>query len=264
MSEKIIHLLDIRTATRAAARVPEQPIPATGRLLDTRDRAVRDLRISVTDRCNFRCIYCMPKSVFDKDYPYLARSELLSFEEIERIARLFVAHGVNKLRITGGEPLLRKDIEKLIERLARLPVELTLTTNGALLPQKSRALRDAGLSRVTVSLDAIDDATFRAMNDVDFPVARVLEGIDAAHAAGPQRGALVFMGATNYAAEDQHGRQARHQRSRHRADGAPLQGQRPHRALHRVHGRRLQQWLEDGRSAAQQRRHRAHPRRNAA
>lgn len=184
MSEKIIHLLDTRTVARAAAVVPEQGIPATGRLLDTRGRAVRDLRISVTDRCNFRCIYCMPKSVFDKDYPYLARSALLSFEEIERIATLFVAHGVNKLRITGGEPLLRKDIEKLIERLARLPVELTLTTNGALLAQKARALRDAGLTRVTVSLDAIDDTTFRQMNDVDFPVSRVLDGIEAAHAAG--------------------------------------------------------------------------------
>ena len=184
MSEKIIHLLDTRTATRAAALIPAQAIPATGRLDDTRGRAVRDLRISVTDRCNFRCVYCMPKSVFDKDYPYLARAELLSFEEIERIAKLFVAHGVNKLRITGGEPLLRKNIERLIERLARLPVELTLTTNGTLLPQKARALRDAGLSRVTVSLDAMDDDTFRRMNDVDFPVSQVLEGIDAAHAAG--------------------------------------------------------------------------------
>jgi cyclic pyranopterin phosphate synthase len=184
MSEKIIHLLDTRTATRAAALIPAQAIPATGRLDDTRGRPVRDLRISVTDRCNFRCVYCMPKSVFDKDYPYLARAELLSFEEIERIAKLFVAHGVNKLRITGGEPLLRKNIERLIERLARLPVELTLTTNGTLLPQKARALRDAGLSRVTVSLDAMDDDTFRRMNDVDFPVSQVLEGIDAAHAAG--------------------------------------------------------------------------------
>ncbi|HEY9194086.1 MAG TPA: GTP 3',8-cyclase MoaA [Methyloversatilis sp.] len=185
MSEKIIHLLDTRTVANAgAALVPAQPIPATGLLVDTRGRAVRDLRISVTDRCNFRCIYCMPKSVFDKDYPYLARSALLSFEEIERIARLFVAHGVNKLRITGGEPLLRKNVEQLIERLARLPVEITLTTNGVLLPQKARALRDAGLSRVTVSLDAMDDPTFRLMNDVDVPVGQVLDGIEAAHAAG--------------------------------------------------------------------------------
>lgn len=199
MSEKIIHLLDIRTAGRTAARVPETPIPATGTLLDTRGRAVRDLRISVTDRCNFRCVYCMPKEVFDKDYPYLARTELLSFEEIERIARIFVAHGVNKLRITGGEPLLRKDVEKLIERLAKLPVELTLTTNGALLKQKARALRDAGLTRVTVSLDAIDDPTFRMMNDVDFPVARVLEGIDAAHAVGlaPVKVNMVVKRGTN-------------------------------------------------------------------
>ena len=185
MSEKIIHLLDTRTVANAGvARVPAQPVPATGLLVDTRGRAVRDLRISVTDRCNFRCIYCMPKSVFDKDYPYLARSALLSFEEIERIARLFVAHGVNKLRITGGEPLLRKNVEQLIERLARLPVEITLTTNGVLLPQKARALRDAGLSRVTVSLDAMDDPTFRLMNDVDVPVGQVLDGIEAAHAAG--------------------------------------------------------------------------------
>lgn len=199
MSEKIIHLLDIRTAGRAAAVVPATPIPATGTLLDTRGRPVRDLRISVTDRCNFRCIYCMPKEVFDKDYPYLARRELLSFEEIERIARIFVAHGVNKLRITGGEPLLRKDVEKLIERLAKLPVELTLTTNGALLKQKARALREAGLTRVTVSLDAIDDPTFRMMNDVDFPVERVLEGIDAAHAAGltPVKVNMVVKRGTN-------------------------------------------------------------------
>lgn len=199
MSEKIIHLLDTRTAARTAAVVPEHPIPATGRLDDTRGRAVRDLRISVTDRCNFRCVYCMPKSVFDKDYPYLARAELLSFEEIERIATLFVAHGVNKLRITGGEPLLRKNIEQLIERLARLPVEITLTTNGTLLPQKARALRDAGLTRVTVSLDAMDDDTFRRMNDVDFPVSQVLEGIDAAHAAGlaPVKVNMVVKRGTN-------------------------------------------------------------------
>jgi cyclic pyranopterin phosphate synthase len=184
MSEKIIHLLDTRTASRPAPVVPAQPIPAVGRLEDVRGRAVRDLRISVTDRCNFRCVYCMPKSVFDRNYPYLARADLLSFEEIERVARLFVAHGVNKLRITGGEPLLRKNLEQLIERLARLSVDITLTTNGTLLPQKARTLRDAGLTRITISLDTLDDDTFRRMNDVDFPVSEVLRGIDAAEAAG--------------------------------------------------------------------------------
>jgi len=153
--------------------------------LDTRGRALHDLRISVTDRCNFRCVYCMPKDVYGRDYPFLAQPDLLTFEEIERVARAFVALGVRKLRLTGGEPLLRRHLERLVEMLARIPgVDLTLTTNGALLAKKARALRDAGLARVTVSLDALDDATFRAMNDVDFPVGRVLEGIDAAAAAG--------------------------------------------------------------------------------
>lgn len=146
---------------------------------------MRDLRISVTDRCNFRCVYCMPKTVFGRDYPFLQRMELLSFEEIERIARLFVAQGVRKIRLTGGEPLLRRDIERLIGLLAAIPgLELTLTTNGSLLPQRARALRDAGLKRVTVSLDALDDEVFKRMNDVGFPVAQVLEGIAAAEAAG--------------------------------------------------------------------------------
>jgi cyclic pyranopterin phosphate synthase len=154
-------------------------------LLDTLGRPVRDLRISITDRCNFRCVYCMPKTVFGRDYPFLPRADLLSFEEIARVARVFVARGVKKLRLTGGEPLLRHHVEKLIELLAAIPgLELTLTTNGSLLPQKSAALRAAGLKRVTVSLDALDDAVFRRMNDVDFPVARVLEGIEAAAAAG--------------------------------------------------------------------------------
>ncbi len=152
---------------------------------DTLGRPVRDLRISVTDRCNFRCTYCMPKSVFGRDYAFLPRKELLTFEEIERVARAFVHHGVEKIRITGGEPLLRRDLERLVEQLAALgDLDLTLTTNGALLPRKAQLLRDAGLSRVTVSLDSLDDATFRAMNDVDFPVDDVLEGIDAAAAAG--------------------------------------------------------------------------------
>jgi cyclic pyranopterin phosphate synthase len=151
---------------------------------DTFGRPLRDLRISVTDRCNFRCVYCMPREVFGHDYRFLDRKELLSFEEIARVAGVFVGLGVRKLRITGGEPLVRRDLERLITMLAELDVDLTLTTNGSLLPQKAQALADAGLKRVTVSLDSLDDATFRAMNDADFPVARVLEGIDAAAAAG--------------------------------------------------------------------------------
>jgi cyclic pyranopterin phosphate synthase len=151
---------------------------------DTLGRPLRDLRISVTDRCNFRCVYCMPKEVFGRDHTFLERRELLTFEEIERLARIFVTHGVEKIRITGGEPLVRRHLERLIAQLAALDVDLTLTTNGSLLPQKAQALRDAGLRRITVSLDSLDDATFRAMNDVDFPVARVLEGIEAAAAVG--------------------------------------------------------------------------------
>jgi cyclic pyranopterin phosphate synthase len=152
---------------------------------DTLGRPLRDLRISVTDRCNFRCVYCMPKEVFGRDYHFLPRAELLTFEEIERVARVFVGLGVTKLRITGGEPLLRRDLESLVERLAALgELDLTLTTNGALLAQKAKALADAGLTRVTVSLDSLDDEVFRAMNDVDFPVARVLSAIDAAADAG--------------------------------------------------------------------------------
>jgi cyclic pyranopterin phosphate synthase len=149
-------------------------------------RPVRDLRISVTDRCNFRCVYCMPKEVFGRDYRFLERRELLTFEEIERLARAFVHHGVNKLRITGGEPLIRRDLEHLIELLRGLGdgLDLTLTTNGSLLPAKAAALKAAGLDRVTVSLDSLDDEVFRAMNDVDFPVAKVLAGIEAAAEAG--------------------------------------------------------------------------------
>jgi cyclic pyranopterin phosphate synthase len=177
----------------AAGAVPRVPVGAPapdGRLADRRGRALHDLRISVTDRCNFRCTYCMPRSVFDRDYAFLPQRELLSFEEITRVAAIFARHGVEKLRLTGGEPLLRKDVERLIAMLAQLStpdgraLDLTLTTNGSLLPKKARALRDAGLKRVTVSLDSLDDTVFRAMNDVDFPVERVLEGIDAAQAAG--------------------------------------------------------------------------------
>jgi GTP 3',8-cyclase len=153
-------------------------------VLDTLQRPLRDLRISVTDRCNFRCTYCMPKEVFGRDYRFLDRRELLTFEEIARVARVFVGLGTRKIRITGGEPLVRRGLEQLVEQLATLDVDLTLTTNGSLLAAKAQALADAGLKRVTVSLDALDDATFRALNDVDFPVDRVLEGIDAAVAAG--------------------------------------------------------------------------------
>lgn len=189
MGESIIPLADLRYAAERP-RVPEQPLPPTGLLSDRLGRPLRDLRISVTDRCNFRCSYCMPKEVFDRDYRFLPQSSLLSFEEITRTARLFVAHGVTKLRLTGGEPLLRKHLEVLIAQLAELrtpdgqPLDITLTTNGSLLERKAQALRDAGLKRVTVSLDALDDATFRRMNDVDFPVADVLRGIEAAQRAG--------------------------------------------------------------------------------
>ncbi|MBI4171753.1 MAG: radical SAM protein, partial [Actinobacteria bacterium] len=149
---------------------------------DSLGRPLRDLRISVTDRCNFRCVYCMPKDVFGRDHPFMDRKELLSFEEIVRVARAFAAHGVRKVRITGGEPLLRRDLERLVEGLAAIDGihDLTLTTNGALLVQKADVLASAGLTRVTVSLDSLDDATFRAMNDMDFPVSKVLAGIEAA------------------------------------------------------------------------------------
>ena len=153
-------------------------------LLDTFGRPLRDLRISVTDRCNFRCVYCMPKEVYGRDHAFLERRQLLSFEEIARVAKVFVDRGVQKIRITGGEPLVRRDLERLVAQLSALDVDLTLTTNGSLLPQKAQLLADAGLRRVTVSLDSLDDGQFRALNDVDFPVDRVLEGIAAATAAG--------------------------------------------------------------------------------
>jgi cyclic pyranopterin phosphate synthase len=154
---------------------------------DALGRPLHDLRISVTDRCNFRCTYCMPKEVFGGDFAFLRRDELLTFEEIARLARLFVQHGVQKVRLTGGEPLLRRDLERLIEQLAVIDglEDIALTTNGSLFTrEKARALKAAGLRRVTVSLDALDDAVFRAMNDVDFPVARVLAAIDAGAEAG--------------------------------------------------------------------------------
>jgi GTP 3',8-cyclase len=188
MSERVIPLVD--------QRHPSLPLPAVGphalsaAPLDGLNRPLTDLRISVTDRCNFRCSYCMPKEVFDKDYAYLPQSHLLSFEEITRLAKVFVGRGVRKIRLTGGEPLLRKNIEILIAQLAALrtldgqQLDLTLTTNGSLLARKAQSLKDAGLQRVTVSLDGLDDAIFRTMNDVDFPVDEVLKGIEAAKAAG--------------------------------------------------------------------------------
>jgi len=162
-------------------------VPAPGRqvLADTRGRPLRDLRVSVTDRCNFRCTYCMPKEVFGKDFQFLERNQLLSFGEIHRLVRIFRDHGVHKIRITGGEPLVRRKLERLIEMLAYWSdLDLTLTTNGSLLKQTARSLKDAGLKRITVSLDSLDDAVFRAMNDVDFPVAKVLEGIEEATTVG--------------------------------------------------------------------------------
>jgi GTP 3',8-cyclase len=153
---------------------------------DSLGRPLRDLRISVTDRCNFRCVYCMPKEVFGRDFRFLARRELLTFEEITRLARVFVALGAEKLRLTGGEPLVRRDLERLVGLLAGIEGvrEIAMTTNGALLAAKAQALKEAGLGRVSVSLDSLDDEVFQAMNDVGFSVARVLEGIEAAAAVG--------------------------------------------------------------------------------
>jgi cyclic pyranopterin phosphate synthase len=180
--------------------------------LDTFGRPLRDLRISVTDRCNFRCVYCMPKEVYGRDHRFLDRRELLSFEEIARVARVFVDAGVRKLRITGGEPLVRRDLERLIDQLAALEVDLTLTTNGSLLTRMAQPLADAGLTRVTVSLDSLDDTQFRALNDVDFPVQKVLDGIEAAHQAGlPVKVNAVVKCGVN---EDQIVPMARHFRER--------------------------------------------------
>ena len=154
-------------------------------LTDKLQRPLRDLRISVTDRCNFRCVYCMPKEAFGRDHAFLGRDQLLTFEEIAHLARIFSSLGVKKVRITGGEPLLRRDLERLVAMLAAIPgLDLTMTTNGSLLAEKAQVLRDAGLRRVTVSLDSLDDGVFRAMNDADFPVERVLAGIEAAARVG--------------------------------------------------------------------------------
>ena len=198
MKARVIPLVDERK--RRAARSTLPPASACdddnadgntgGPLLDRLGRPLHDLRISVTDRCNFRCTYCMPRELFADQDMFMPRSELLDFDEITRVAGVFVGQGVRKIRLTGGEPLLRRDLERLVGMLAALrtpagePVELTLTTNGSLLARKAAALKAAGLHRVTVSLDALDDTVFRRMNDADFPVAEVLRGIDAALAAG--------------------------------------------------------------------------------
>jgi cyclic pyranopterin phosphate synthase len=219
MGDNVIPLADLRQAPRLP-RIPEGAAPPGGLLADRRGRVLHDLRISVTDRCNFRCSYCMPKEVFDRDYRFLPQPALLSFEEIERLARLFTAHGVRKIRLTGGEPLLRKNLETLVQMLAALrdadgqPLDLTLTTNASLLERKAHALAAAGLRRVTVSLDALDDAVFRRMNDVDFPVADVLRGIDAAVAAGlgPVKVNMVVKRGTN---DQEIVPMARHFRERH-------------------------------------------------
>ena len=204
MSERIIPVADHR-ALNAIPTIPIKLEQPGGLITDTLARPLRDLSISVTDRCNFRCVYCMPKEVFGKNYAFLPHTALLSFEEITRLAKLFVAHGVEKIRLTGGEPLLRKNIEKLIEMLSAIKtpsggaLDLTLTTNASLLAKKAQALKDAGLKRVTVSLDSLDDATFKRMNDVDFPVSEVLRGIDVAHQAGlgPIKINMVVKGGLN-------------------------------------------------------------------
>ena len=180
--DTIIPIADVRSL-----RIPLPKLAAQGKApADSRGRPIRDLRISVTDRCNFRCTYCMPKEIFDANHEFLPHDELLTFEEIVRVARIARDLGVEKIRLTGGEPLLRRGIEHLIAMLVEaLPgIDIALTTNGSALKAKARALRDAGLQRITVSLDSLNEATFRAMNDVDFPAAKVLEAIDAAADAG--------------------------------------------------------------------------------
>ncbi|MBV8210985.1 MAG: GTP 3',8-cyclase MoaA [Burkholderiaceae bacterium] len=203
MSERFVPVFD--------ARVRSVPLPPAGgaqlplgRPIDRLGRRLHDLRVSVTDRCNFRCTYCMPKEVFNREYRFLPHAELLTFEEITRLARVFVAQGVEKIRLTGGEPLLRKDLPRLIEMLAGLrtldgrDLDLALTTNASLLPRHAAELQRAGLKRVTVSLDALEDEVFRRMNDVDFPVAAVLEGIEAARQAGlPVKINMVVQRAVN-------------------------------------------------------------------
>ncbi len=186
MTTKITTIVDNQQpVSRVPGSTAPTPVPS-----DTRGRLLRDLRISVTDRCNFRCTYCMPKEVFDKDYIFLPKSELLNFDEITRMANLFIGNGAEKIRLTGGEPLLRKNLEVLIEKLTALktlegkPLDIALTTNASILFKKAQTLKDAGLQRITVSLDSIDETIFRAMNDVDFSVVDVLKGIDEAQNVG--------------------------------------------------------------------------------
>ena len=219
MARTIIPLVDERTAP-LIARMTGLASGTDGLLRDRLDRPLRDLRISVTDRCNFRCSYCMPKEVFGRTHQFLAHDALLTFEEITRLARRFVAQGVDKIRLTGGEPLLRRHLEILVGMLSELrtpdgrELDLTLTTNGSVLARKAKALKDAGLRRITVSLDALDDATFRRMNDVDFPVADVLAGIDASLHAGlaPIKVNMVVKRGTN---DDQIVPMARHFREQY-------------------------------------------------
>ena len=176
MTEKVFPIRTARAPAPAHDGVP---------LADTLGRGLRDLRVSVTDRCNFRCVYCMPRETFDRDFKFLPHEEILRFEEIARLASLFAGLGVKKIRITGGEPLVRRDLHRLVAMLAEIPgIDLTLTTNGSLLAKQAATLAKAGIRRLTVSLDSLDDATFRAFNDADFPVSRVIEGIEAAAAAG--------------------------------------------------------------------------------
>ncbi|MBX3092854.1 MAG: GTP 3',8-cyclase MoaA [Cryobacterium sp.] len=166
------------------------PSDESAQLVDTRGRPLHDIRFSVTDRCNFRCVYCMPKEIFGRDYAFMAREELLSFEEITRLARIAAVHGVEKIRLTGGEPLLRKGLPELVAMLSALrtpsgaALDIALTTNGSALAHLAPALKDAGLRRVTVSLDSLDEATFQAMNDIRFPVQKVLDGLEVAHRVG--------------------------------------------------------------------------------
>ena len=184
MPDKVI---PIHSAIRGVQTLPPMAHASSydgSRLADALGRTMRDLRISVTDRCNVRCVYCMPREVFDANYKFLPHEAILSFEEIVRLARVFVGLGVKKIRLTGGEPLLRKGLPDLIAMLVPLGVDLTLTTNGSTLVKHAQALKDAGLNRLTVSLDSLDEATFRAMNDADFPVEKVLDGISAAADAG--------------------------------------------------------------------------------
>ena len=189
MVEKVIPIR-IDEGKGLAPSIGDQLIAPHSNTKDARGRTLRDLRISVTDRCNFRCTYCMPKEVFDQNYPYLSHKELLSFEEITRLSSIFASLGVEKIRLTGGEPLLRKNLEILIEMLSQIrstegkPLDLTLTTNGSILRKKAAALKAAGLQRLTVSLDGLNDDIFKKMNDVDFPVSDVLDGIKAAQEVG--------------------------------------------------------------------------------